>query len=769
MERLAGLITPEALRSQIAWMVFIAILVASVVVGVALRGLAWGRWVELNSHLPEPVYIDAFDPWIEYWQARYLYEHGLGSWWDLKPPNPAVMKFWYPWGRDFTRTSYPLVPMLIAATYPLGKALGFTLQQWAAWIPAIAGGLLVLAAAILVAKRFGPLAGMLAAIAIALLPANADRTLLGFIEKEGIMLPLVVFSILAMSALLDNIDNPVKRRMYALISGILVSLVGLGWGGYLLPVGVFIASMLLLPAAGVRVKLEYVDAPILFWVGLLPAMLFSRWRGIHALLVAPGGLVLATAVLLAVLAMLYRYTEAKRRSSSIIVGLVSKVLSNKLLYLVVFAVVSFVVFVLVSEAGLLGNRVAYLLLPGILKESLLRKAGPLVASVAEHYPDIRRLVAETHGAILGVAIIGMLYILYRTVWRESRGDIPLLVATVVTYYAMFNAAYFTQTGGVFAAIAAAAATGIAYEHGVGGGARGRRSAEHAWLLTASGLFLAAVVVAGVALAAAPKLGFYAQRLPLLLTSSVTTNIYTPSWYNALLYIRNHTKPNTVVVSWWDYGYWISVFGDRPSVADGATTNATQIRLLARILVGPYTEAPKLLKELRCKPNSTIIMAFAVYAFQREGDRLVAIPLVGYGGDLGKSYWMIRIGGLPLNNYMTLTRVYTGNGYVEQWMLDPLKPGFQNGLLYRLLMQAPLMLRMKDVVKLMDKRVENLVSETRSTVIKMIMPTSGRLATLTGPVLETPKGFEPYLVSAYTLGVSGNLYLVVIVAAYKWVG
>ncbi len=773
MERLSGLLTPEALRSRTAWLAFIAVLVASMVVAVALRGAAWGRWLQVNKHLPVPVYIDAFDPWIEYWLAKYLYEHGLGSWWSLHPPNPAVMKFWYPWGRDFTRTEYPLVPMLIAATYPLGRALGFTFQQWAAWIPAVFGGVLVLAAAVLAAKRFGPLPGIVAAVAIALLPANATRTLLGFIEKEGITLSIAVFSVLASSLTLEHIDDPLRRRIYALVAGLLAALVGLGWGGYLLPIGVFVASMLLLPAAGVRVKPEYADAPILYWVGLLPAMLFSRWRGIHALLVVPGGLVLATAALVALLGLVYRLLETRRAARSTPVRVLSLLLENKIVYLVIFVVVGSAVFTAAAMSRVFGARVAYLLLPGYLKEVLIEHAGPLVASVAEHYPDIHRLVSEASAPLLGVAVIGILYMLYRVVARGEKGDLPILVAAAVTYYAMFNAAYFTQTGSVFATIAAAAASGIAYEH-IGRGARGaRRRVEHeaAWLLPTLGVILALISIAGVAYATAPRIGFYVQRLPMLLTSSVSVNTLVPSWYNALLYIRRHTSPDTVVVSWWDYGYWISVFGERPSLADGATINATQIHLLARILVGPYTEAVKLLKKLKCKPGKTLIVAFAVYALEKNGGTLVAIPVVGAGGDLGKSYWMIRIGGLPLNEYMTRVRIMTRNGIVEQWLFTPWSRGFQNALLYRLLMQAPLMLRWKNVVKLMDRNVAELVNSTSVTVVRMTAPVGGavQLATITGPVLQVPKGFKPYLVSAYTLTKRPGFIIAVIVAAYEWVG
>ncbi len=772
---LSKLASPSIWRSR--WMIYalIAVVTFSMVLAVAVRGLAWNRWVAVNEKLPEKVYIDAFDPWIEYWLARYLYEHGLGSWWSLHPPNPAVMKFWYPWGRDFTRTAYPLVPMLIAATYPIGRALGLSFQQWAAWVPALAGAFLVLFSTLLLYRRFGILAAMTAAIVVALLPATADRTLLGFIEKEGITLSIVILSVLFVTLTIEHIDDPVRRRVYALLAGLAAAAVGLGWGGYLLPVGIFIVSMLLLPASGHRIKLEYVDAPLLYWAGLLPAMMFSRWRGIHALLVEPGGLVLATAAVLAVLAVLYKWLEANRVRRGV-VRIIGEVLERPIVYAIVFAMVGFVVFVAAAEANILPLRVSYLLLPGYLKEIAVRKAGPLVESVAEHYPDIGQLLQEAGVGVLLFALAGLGYMLYRIVVRGERGDIPLFVAGAVTYYAMMNAAYFTQTGSVFAALSAAALLGILYE-GQGLGARPKRRAaieEHAVAYTAIALIVAALLIVDAVAVLAPKLPLYAARLPMLLTSSVTLTVKAPSWYQALLYIKRHTTPDTVVVSWWDYGYWISVFGDRPSVADGATLNTTQISLLARVLVGPYSLAEKILaNDFHCKPGKTIIIAYSVYYLVRSGSVVQAVLQPGQG-DYAKSYWMVRIGGFNVNNYMSTFLVTTPTGQVTQVMLfDPRKPAFRNAILYRLLVQAPLMLGEKGVVKLVDPRIEELV---KGATISSMLPwiSNGRftavsVAQIAPEMLAPPPGFKPYLVAAYPIQVAGNQALVVIVAAYEWVG
>jgi dolichyl-diphosphooligosaccharide--protein glycosyltransferase len=56
------------------------------------------------------------------------------------------------------------------------------------------------------------------------------------------------------------------------------------------------------------------------------------------------------------------------------------------------------------------------------------------------------------------------------------------------------------------------------------------------------------------------------------------------WFDSLAWIEENSEPDDVIMSWWDYGYWIQTYADRPTIADGATTNWTQIAKLAKAFV-----------------------------------------------------------------------------------------------------------------------------------------------------------------------------------------
>lgn len=42
------------------------------------------------------------------------------------------------------------------------------------------------------------------------------------------------------------------------------------------------------------------------------------------------------------------------------------------------------------------------------------------------------------------------------------------------------------------------------------------------------------------------------------------------WWDATAWLANNTASSDVIMSWWDYGYWIQVYSHRPTLADGAT-------------------------------------------------------------------------------------------------------------------------------------------------------------------------------------------------------
>ena len=69
---------------------------------------------------------------------------------------------------------------------------------------------------------------------------------------------------------------------------------------------------------------------------------------------------------------------------------------------------------------------------------------------------------------------------------------------------------------------------------------------------------------------------YAKFQPTILNGGTTYNVIHGDWPDALNWIKTNTPYDSVIFSWWDYGYWITTVGDRISLADNATLIDHQI-------------------------------------------------------------------------------------------------------------------------------------------------------------------------------------------------
>ncbi|MCK5304975.1 MAG: hypothetical protein KAJ72_06980, partial [Candidatus Heimdallarchaeota archaeon] len=144
------------------------------------------------------------------------------------------------------------------------------------------------------------------------------------------------------------------------------------------------------------------------------------------------------------------------------------------------------------------------------------------------------------------------------------------------------------------------------------------------------------------------------------------------WQDALIWLQTNaqgdgvvTNSPSVVLSWWDYGYWITNYGEATSLVDNATTNKTQIGMVGTMLMWNFTESVKLMYKYNVK-----------YVLVNSQAGLSAV-----GSDLGKAIWCIRIAESTVPRYGITEEGY----FAEEESLgytiyqDP----FYNSVLYRL--------------------------------------------------------------------------------------
>ncbi|KAG8883022.1 oligosaccharyl transferase stt3 subunit [Tulasnella sp. 332] len=95
---------------------------------------------------------------------------------------------------------------------------------------------------------------------------------------------------------------------------------------------------------------------------------------------------------------------------------------------------------------------------------------------------------------------------------------------------------------------------------------------------------------------------------------------------AYYWLRQNTAEDSVICSWWDYGYQIAGMADRPTLVDNNTWNNTHIATVGKIMALPEDKAYPILRK---HDVEYVLVIFG--------------SLLGYSGDdINKFLWMVRI-------------------------------------------------------------------------------------------------------------------------------
>jgi len=121
-----------------------------------------------------------------------------------------------------------------------------------------------------------------------------------------------------------------------------------------------------------------------------------------------------------------------------------------------------------------------------------------------------------------------------------------------------------------------------------------------------------------------------------------------AWLDSVDWLKANVPSNNVVVSWWDYGFWLSYLGNVTTLNDNTTENTTQIENVGFVYMAPENDSMKMLSTYNDYNNPgrvNYIMVFTVLQISQSSSgssSYIASP-AGYG-DEGKWVWMARISG-----------------------------------------------------------------------------------------------------------------------------
>ncbi len=577
-----------------------------------------------------PLSINGFDSWYLFYNA-VLIAQAHGNWYAVPPDVHS----WFPSGYFIElgdTIGLPFISALLSLPFysSFGENAVYTVVLF---LDMALAGLGVVATYLAVDGLTKSRAGaVVAGLVVALSPALTYKNLVGGLPKTSWGGVFVLFSIYLLNLAIER-----KKPWYGALASVPLFLAEISWGGYTyIDVSLLAAAFLVI----LLNRNDEVTAKSFTLMGVLTAFLTSfAPNNIGFLSGAAHGLSLLLVSLLLFVDLYLRKILPKESS-----------LTRSLL-LTSFLVLIFVL----AIGGLSSIRVTPI--PGryyAIIDPFYQFTVPIDRTVAEYIPQPLTSMLTDFGVAIFLSVIGMYYFIR----QGNLAGVWLLVLGVVSIYGTSEQPYLFNYTAFMVAPLAGAGVGFVVS-----------KLKQARVRVAPILLL---TVVGISLVADAGSAIMASNTPnAIITSASPYPIPNYAWITTLDWLRTQTSPHAFVLSWWDYGYWIEVIGNKTVIDENNTLNDTQIRLMAEIFLNNDTYAANILEHdfhvyPYGNPNYTIptyIVAYDAVTVYR-GEAFLGYPtnlggqFLGYTsslGDIGKAMGaMTVIAGYPIQDYINET-------------------------------------------------------------------------------------------------------------------
>ncbi|KAF4594630.1 oligosaccharyl transferase STT3 subunit [Ophiocordyceps camponoti-floridani] len=575
--------------------------------------------------------IHEFDPWFNFRATKYLVNNGFYKFWDWFDDRT-----WHPLGRVTGGTLYPGLMVTSGIIYHALRAIAIPVDIRNVCVllaPAFSG--LTAYAAYLLTNELTtlPSAGLLAAIFMGIAPGYISRSVAGSYDNEAIAIFLLVFTFyLWIKAL--KVGSMLWSVFCALSYGYMVA----SWGGYafitcLLPLHTFV-----LICMGRYSPRLYVSYCTWYALGTLASMQipFVGFLPVKTSEHMPALGIFGFIQLIAFI----DYVKAAiptRQFQTFLVTILVATFGVGMLALVALTSLGYV--------APWSGRFYSLWDTGYAKIHI-----PIIASVSEHQPpawpafffDLNMLIwlfpAGIYLCFQELRDEHVFVIVYGLFGSYFAGVMVRLMLTLTPIVCVTAAIAMSQLIDVFIRPNSketdeTQSTGEATtKKNVKSG--GLRSSEKPLL----GIFGLIPRVAVLSIVLVYLLMFVSH------CTWVTSNAYSsPSvvlasrmpdgsqhiiddYREAYQWLRQNTKENAKIMSWWDYGYQIGGMADRPTLVDNNTWNNTHIAIVGKAMASREEVSYEIMR-------------------QHEVDYVLVVfgGLLGYSGDdINKFLWMVRI-------------------------------------------------------------------------------------------------------------------------------
>ena len=581
--------------------------------------------------------LNEFDPYFDYRATKYIIDNGFEAylnWHDYQS--------WYPEGR-FVPTTSQVALHLIAATMYKIFGFGSSLLDFVIMFPVIIGSLTTIVIFALVRNLSGTTAGMFASLLFAFMPAIIQRGNLGWFKSEPLGLFLALLSVyLFLSSIKSR--NIKRTILTAAGGGLILGLANSSWGGiqyFSIPLGIF---FFLLPF--LRKDSIFLYGIISFTlITLITAGAFPR-PGISFVIGLPG-IALIVGMIFAIVGTIIRTKSSPAKANR-----------NLIAALGIFVLLTVSIFLVGAYQP---SSFRYL----VAINPFLSSHNPLVESVAEHSTPTVIDYFTDYSILLIFAGFG--------VWVSfsKRTDMTIF-ALIIGLTGLYVSATFARLM-VYSSIAIVILASIGlYEltrsilqnrienqNKIKEREFRKNIKEGKILPDVKPVVKISFVAMVVFLISIPLIDYngliYPKNFnwissadipPSIVNGATGFRMQVEDWEDAVDWIANNTPKDSVIASWWDYGYWITTLGNKTTLADNATINQTRIQTIAKMLMSEQETATQIAQDLK----ADYILVYIV-ADRHNGPNGNSFYTLGSGGDESKKQWFMKIGGFNERDYV----------------------------------------------------------------------------------------------------------------------
>ncbi|MEM3403636.1 MAG: STT3 domain-containing protein [Nitrososphaeria archaeon] len=594
-------------------------------------------------------YINEFDPYFQYLSTDYIVksfdQKGFGGLFDYF--NWIDLMAWYPEGRNVAATSFSGLHYIGALSYIILRDIlrvNVSLYDYLVLLPVVIGGFISIAIYFLGKEIDGESVGIFAGVISAVSPPLVSRDAFGWWDTEPIAYLFGIITLLLLISFIKEERTTLLSIIKASIAGILLGLSMTIWGGAMYFVGT--VGIILFVALFFVTSYEslFEKAIILLVWNLLISMMFKKPG--YMVLINPSNIVIYAALLSC-------FTLMIRQKSVLSITIKDKFYSVLLSFLIGVVLLGF------GTVGGLTKRYLTVLFP------FERSAEPIVESVAEHASATSVEYFAFFSVMLFFAGFSIYYIFRKVEFKKLSAI--MFAITALYFAASFGRLmiYLTFSVSILAAIGILVIIRSLFTQQIQFSTKkkgGSVSNTDFKIIFIAFLIIILVFNSSIWIR-------YADQPVSLASGSLSTKAISSDWIDALSYIRENTPEDSIIISWWDYGYWIRVIGNRTTLVDNATINTTKVGLVGKMFLSSEEEAVKIIKDLAPNKRNIYVVVYVVtYHKFQEG-----LYLIGGGGEESKFTWMAKIAGLNYTLYYDDVNNQPTNYFWEETLLGKMLP------------------------------------------------------------------------------------------------